>query len=521
MTNITLQDFICENHKRLYNFVYGQLKNQYDAEDAVSQIIITAINQYSKLKDESKKMSWLFGIARNIIRRYQYKANVPIPLLEDFKIVDTETVPMLETIVQAEEFCNIRKALSSLAKDYRTVMIERYIKEKSYNQISGELSIPVSLVSYRINEGKRILKEEYFKMNTYMNNGYYEPRDMQIDIRYCGKGNEHNKSYRAMDSLLAKNIALVCYDEPLTVTDISRVIGVPADYIEDTITKMLHGKCLIQKSNRYQTAFPIITAEILKRIKAIVLENSEDNYRLILSGIKELCPQIKSIISNEKQAAYFLWDAMSFAGYGSPYDSGFEYPCKENDDNWVVKGYMPCSEEVRFPINKWIVDGLVENEEAVMGFHFNFDNNPLWSDIANNPACRKIIFDISNGGNADPSEAVELLQKAGILDESMKISCLLFKSMLDLMKMESISNPAAKLEYDIISSSKESIIKEVKKLFAKRFDNLEPYINCEIRNFILIGFEEFLLRINAFESVPYIVIKKNIIKHSNGKTKMY
>jgi len=517
---IELQELIIENYNRLYNFILGQIRNPYDAEDVLTETIIIAINKYTSLKDCTKTISWLYGIARNIVRRYHHK-NAVVSLSDHYETQDCETVPMLETIIQAEEFGDIRKSLSTLAHDYRTVMIERYIKGKSYNQISGELSIPVSLISYRVSEGKRILKEEFLKLDTYIKNGYYEPHDMQIDIRYCGKGNEHNKSYRAMDSLLAKNIAFVCYEQPLSVTDISRIMGVPADYIEETITKMLHGKCLEQKSNHFQTAFPIITEEMLKKIKTMVKEIGEENYKIILSEIYALYPQVSALVPDKKQAAYFIWDIMNQFGNNSPYDTGFEYPCKENDDNWVVKAYAPNSEEVSFPINKYIIEGVVEDYNVVMSFHFDMDKYPLWADIANSPECLKAIFDIANGSADIPSDTKLTLQKAGIIDESIKISCLYFPSFDEFYKIGSIAKQAAKTEYDLIASSKENLIENVKELFPKRFNNIEPYINCEIRNFIMIGFEEFAIKENVFIPIPYIEILPAPVKNKTGNTTMY
>jgi hypothetical protein len=390
-------------------------------------------------------------------------------------------------------------------------MIERYVREKSYRQISGALSIPITLVSYRINEGKKMLREEFNKMDNNMK-GYYEPTDMQVDIRYSGRGNCHDKSYRAMDSLLAKNIAFVCYDEPLTVTEIAHALGVPADYVEDTIAKMLNGYCLERKANRYQTAFPIITERILEQIKDIAVRSSAQMYENIVSKMQEALPALEALKLSRKKALFFLFDVKGYIGELSPYDADFEYPCHENEDNWVIKGYLPNSDAVCFPLDKYHVGGGITDNEGYVGFHFELSKSPLWMDAANNPDCCKAVCDIADGKTPVPGQALGLLVRAGIVNDLGELTCLVFASADEFRTIAEPVRQAAELEYELTARTKDEVTLEVKKLFPKRFDNLEPYINCEIRNFILAGFEEYLLVSDLIESLPYIVLERGLVK---------
>jgi RNA polymerase sigma factor (sigma-70 family) len=99
-----LEKLITENYARLYNYIYAQLRDRFDAEDAVSETVLAAMNRYGTLRDEEKELAWLFGIARNIVHRYRSKTRFELPMTEEFDLADTEHVPMAESLIQAEEF---------------------------------------------------------------------------------------------------------------------------------------------------------------------------------------------------------------------------------------------------------------------------------------------------------------------------------------------------------------------------------------------------------------------------------
>jgi RNA polymerase sigma factor (sigma-70 family) len=527
---MALEKLITENYDRLYNFIYAQLRDRFDAEDAASETVLIAISRFDTLRDEEKALAWLFGIARNVVSRYRSKTRSEFLLPEEAELADTESMPLPEAAVQTEEAEKIKLALSHLSKNYRRIMVERYFDEKSYREISGAFAIPMPLVSYRLNEGKKLLKEEFIKMDTAKNNSYYKPQDMQLDVRYTGKLNIARLSYEVMNNLLAKNIAFVCCDKPLTVTEIAHTLGVAADYVEETLEKMLRLFLLERKSNRYQTAFPIITGQMLDRIEALAVPESSAMYAAVTDEMKKAIPSILGLDEmagfrlSEKQAMYFIYIGMRSHNdnWITPYDQEVEYPNQGFDCKWVHKAYMPPDAGNRH-YRIWQYQ-LVSDAERERRVHFIFDPGLLvnpgsdqtraWQDITMNENA-KTIFDIADGKTPAAEPPLELLKTAGILNERGTLACLYFTSITAHEKAFEAAAAAVKLRNDLMARSKDRLIAETKKLFLKRFQTHAVYINCEIRDTINYGFEQYMLKNNLLEPVNYLILDREPQKSSD------
>lgn len=59
-------DSIIEQYgKRIYNYCFGMLRSQYDAQDAVQEIFFKAYQNFNKLENPDALQSWLYRIASN------------------------------------------------------------------------------------------------------------------------------------------------------------------------------------------------------------------------------------------------------------------------------------------------------------------------------------------------------------------------------------------------------------------------------------------------------------------------
>ena len=107
--------------------------------------------------DNKKKFSsWIYRIvhnqAINIAKKYQKET----PLLEDW---DFEGNDDLEKDFEQKEIVeNVEKCLSEIPLLYSEPMTLYYIEEKSYEEISDILKIPMGTVATRISRAKKIMK---------------------------------------------------------------------------------------------------------------------------------------------------------------------------------------------------------------------------------------------------------------------------------------------------------------------------------------------------------------------------
>lgn len=78
--------------------------------------------------------------------------------------VDTQQ-PADQLIEQAETNELLQKNLNNLPLEYREPLVLFYLEEKSYNEISDVLHLPINTVGTRISRGKKMLMQFYSKKN--------------------------------------------------------------------------------------------------------------------------------------------------------------------------------------------------------------------------------------------------------------------------------------------------------------------------------------------------------------------
>ena len=332
-----LNDILCEQLDRLYKFAYNRTRDAYKAEELTQNIALSAIRSYHGIKDKDLILPWLWGVARNVYMR-SIKSSREFPAEESFIIdkagISYETPE--DICMASEEIFNVRRAVSYLAKNYRDVAVTYYIEGKDYSTISRELSIPLSSVKWRLNQSKSQIREELETME-YMNNGYRKAQKLLLCMGgWVGKtdwrGN-YEGADKALETLLAKNIAIFAYDKPVTVTEISSALGTSADYVEDITEKMVETQLIEKSGNKYQTNFPILdgaqTRDIYHGNLAFVKEKAAEILDMLCSlkadiqnlgfhGSKKdfdsLIPMLISIVGKETKGNIFDTSKLPFNG---------------------------------------------------------------------------------------------------------------------------------------------------------------------------------------------------------------
>ncbi|MDR0919737.1 MAG: sigma-70 family RNA polymerase sigma factor [Oscillospiraceae bacterium] len=119
------------------------LKNESDAEDAVSEAFFRIANNFSKIKDVHIKQSRAFAavtienVAKNI---YVYKRNRPAQNIEDFDdIWDDENLE--DDVVINASVDTIINALKSLTENYYSVLYMTIVCGYSISEVSALLGL--------------------------------------------------------------------------------------------------------------------------------------------------------------------------------------------------------------------------------------------------------------------------------------------------------------------------------------------------------------------------------------------
>ena len=143
------------------------MKNQMDAEDLVMKIFEEIGQKLMRFEVQHFK-SWLYQITRNeclmVLRK---KTNdLPASLLEQL----TDNLEENHLVNEREiQLVLMESKLNELKEEQRICLELFYLKDKSYTEISEELSIDIKQVKSAIQNGKRNLKlklEEHHEFKT-------------------------------------------------------------------------------------------------------------------------------------------------------------------------------------------------------------------------------------------------------------------------------------------------------------------------------------------------------------------
>jgi len=132
----------------MFRIAMGVLRNNADAEDAVSESIVNAYEHIETLREYSKFKPWVMRITINEAYRIAKKRN-HYDLWIDGNIPD---IPFKD---QSNELWSV---VSSLENDFRIVVILYYYDDCSVKEISKILSIPTGTVKSRLSRAKCKLK---------------------------------------------------------------------------------------------------------------------------------------------------------------------------------------------------------------------------------------------------------------------------------------------------------------------------------------------------------------------------
>ena len=149
MNKEELSKLILENQKEMYVLAYSILKNQADAQDAVSECIVRAFENRTSLRKRTSARSWLMKILINVSRSAITKRQ-KVVLFADPEQYEQEP----ET---AED--HLWSVILELPENVRVVMVLYYYEGFSVREISTLLDIPEGTTKTRLSAGRKQLEK--------------------------------------------------------------------------------------------------------------------------------------------------------------------------------------------------------------------------------------------------------------------------------------------------------------------------------------------------------------------------
>lgn len=264
-----------EYSEMLYKYALQKSGSEYEAEELVQETFLITIEALKSGKTIETMKAYLFKILNNrFYNSLRKKYKIPTvnyhslgEEIEDSVYSDTDFTN--SELFKTDEAEIVRRELAYLTKIYREVMVRFYMHGKSIDEIARDLNIPRGTVLSRLDTGRNKIKEGVAKMN---NESYtkhsYEPEQLSIGI--SGSQGMKGEPFTTISSLLDKNVLIAAYEQPLTVQEISEIMGVATAYIEESVEKLVKNELMQKTGSKVYTDFLISTDEDgIKSINAV------------------------------------------------------------------------------------------------------------------------------------------------------------------------------------------------------------------------------------------------------------
>lgn len=141
----------------------SRIINDYDkSEDILQDVFIKAYRNLYDFNINKKFSSWIYRIAHNesinYIKKVSREKSVSLEDIID-DVADSGSVETdIDRIILKEQ---IEKCLERLDVKYREPLVLYFFEQKSYDEISDILRIPINTVGTLISRGKKTVKKIY------------------------------------------------------------------------------------------------------------------------------------------------------------------------------------------------------------------------------------------------------------------------------------------------------------------------------------------------------------------------
>ena len=137
-----------------------RLRNDFEAEDAVQQAVLQALDNLGQFRREASFKTWISKITSNEIihvrRGKAIAAVTPLHQTSADKLADPRSLPDMQ-LQKRQEVASLHRALARLPEKYRLIIELRDLRELSIAATARSLSLTVSAVKTRHHRARKLL----------------------------------------------------------------------------------------------------------------------------------------------------------------------------------------------------------------------------------------------------------------------------------------------------------------------------------------------------------------------------
>ncbi len=290
MDNKQAAKLISDNLRAVYGYAFGRLYDKNDVDDLVSEILVNALSNAEKIKDEQAFWGYFWRVAETTFTRFIKKKNAEgdtEELSELSGTVSSAEDEYIENNEKSELIYLLRRELSLLSQTHREVTVAYYMQGKTCSQIASEQNLSVEMVKYHLFKTRKLLKEGIGMERKYGEKSY-NPGVFRLN--FWGDWNHYDT---ICNRRLPGSILLSAYYAPMTDKELSLELGVSMPYLEEELKILTDAGLLLRNNDKYQTNLVILTEDFEKELAKKVEGKFKDNAKAVYGEIKALLPKIK------------------------------------------------------------------------------------------------------------------------------------------------------------------------------------------------------------------------------------
>ena len=144
-----------------------------------------------------------------------------------------------------------------------------------------------------MSSGREQMRKGFEEMEKYDKQSY---RPERLDVSCHGRQGFHDEPWSLVaNDLMKQNILIAAYDNPITVVEISKTLGIPTAYVETAVNDLLKSELMAKSGNKVFTDFMITTPEQLHRGLDVEIDLVERNYDALLKLVNEYLDELGSL----------------------------------------------------------------------------------------------------------------------------------------------------------------------------------------------------------------------------------
>lgn len=150
-------ELISRYQDKLLRYANYLVNDEALASDIVQDSFIKSFINLNSFDIHKKFSSWIYRIVHNEALNSIRKNKLTLPIDEFFDIKDNRDLE--EDLIKKEIIDQTHQCLSKIPLKYKEPLSLYYLEEKSYQEVSDILRLPINTVATRISRAKSIMKK--------------------------------------------------------------------------------------------------------------------------------------------------------------------------------------------------------------------------------------------------------------------------------------------------------------------------------------------------------------------------